>query len=120
MVAADPVEEAPAVAAGIIDCRRRTRNCRQTIGDLRAGAAIASSARNKSAMRRRPQFRMPPSRSSWFPLASNRRIAPDCALQKSPRAVNIRRQMWQSRSLNIQAKCGTFAATDRFIAVLVQ
>jgi hypothetical protein len=35
------------------------------------------------------------------------------------RLARIRRQMWHSRSLIIQAKCGTFVATDRVSAVLV-
>jgi hypothetical protein len=36
-------------------------------------------------------------------------------LQKSLKLVKIHGQMWQARSLIIQAKCGTLAATDRFI-----
>jgi hypothetical protein len=52
-----------------------------------------------------------------FPLALNRRTH-GIVHRKSSRAANIRRQMWQSRSLIIQAKCGIFAATDRPIAVL--
>jgi hypothetical protein len=40
--------------------------------------------------------------------------------RKKHGAANVRRRMWQLRSLIIQAKCGSFAATDRFIAVLAQ
>jgi hypothetical protein len=58
---------------------------------------------------------MPPSRSSSFPVALNRRMAQDGALQKGNDLANIRREMWRSRSLIIQAKCGTFAVTDRFV-----
>jgi hypothetical protein len=49
--------------------RRRPLRSRQMILDWRGGSAIASSAGNKSAMFRRPQFRMPPLRSSSFSLA---------------------------------------------------
>jgi hypothetical protein len=52
---------------------------------------------------------MPPSHSSSFPVALNRRTAQDGALQKGNDLANIRREMWRSRSLIIQAKCGTFA-----------
>ena len=109
-------------------CRRRTNwrcfsrhrsiaavRSGQTIRDLRGGSAIASSARSKSASYQRPRFRMPPSHSSPFPVALNRRTAQDGALQKGNDLANIRREMWRSRSLIIQAKCGTFAVTDRFV-----
>jgi hypothetical protein len=42
-------------------------------------------------------------------------VGTDCALQKGNAWANIRGQMWRSRSLIIQAKCGTFAATGSFI-----
>jgi hypothetical protein len=102
------------------NCRRRTRNCRQTIGDLRGGAAITSSAHKQISV-------APPTAISNAAIAlvmdSSRAEPRDSAAlcaAKSPRPVNIRRQMWQPRSLIIQAKCGTSAATDRFIPVLVQ
>jgi hypothetical protein len=41
-------------------------------------------------------------------------MAQDDALQKGNDLANIRREMWRSRSLIIQVKCGTFALTDRF------
>ena len=37
------------------------------------------------------------------------------APQKAPASAMICRQIWRSRSLIIQAKCGTFAVTDRYI-----
>ena len=93
-------------------CRRPVRRCGQTIRDC---PAVLQSARGKSASYRRPRFRMPPSHSSPFPVALNRRTAQDGALQKGNDLANIRREMWRSRSLIIQAKCGTFAVTDRFV-----
>jgi len=78
--------------------------------------AIASSGGSKSAKYRRPPLPMPSLRSSSFSLVRNGRWASDCALQKGSAWVNIRRQMWRSRSLIIQAKCGTFAATGSFMS----
>jgi hypothetical protein len=48
------------------------------------------------------------------------RPAASCAVAKTPTFVKIGRQIWQPRSLIIQVKCGTFAATDRFIRCLAQ
>ena len=100
------------------NCRRPTKGRSATTSDLRGGSADASSAGSKPAMCRRPQFRMRPSRSSSSPLAQNRRVALNCAPQKCPRSATIRRQMWRSRSLIVQGRCGTLAATEHFISIL--
>jgi hypothetical protein len=41
--------------------------------------------------------------------------ATNCALQMGPPSGHIRRQIWRTRSLIIQAKCETFARTKRYI-----
>jgi hypothetical protein len=99
--------------------RRPLRNCRSTIAEVGGGSVIASSLRSRSATCRRPRSRVPSSRSSSFPLAPNACRSP-LAHRKSYAAAHICRQMWRSRSLIIQVKCGTFTLTDRFVAVLAR
>ena len=77
IIAAEPVEDA---AGGKIAAVGPEAAARRTA----ISPAALESARNKSATYPRPQFRMPPSRSSSFLLASNRQIAPICAPQKEP------------------------------------
>ena len=96
------------------NCRRPPRRCRQTIVDFRGGSAIASSARSKSATCHRPQFRRPSLRSSSFALPLNAGWRLIVHRKKALSGQRCRR-MWQPRSLIIQAKCETFAATDRLI-----
>ncbi len=88
------------------NCRRPTTGRRTATSDLRGGSADASSAGSKPAMCRR---------TAIPPLAQNRGVALNCAPRKCPRSATIRRQMWRSRSLIIQAACGTLGATERFI-----
>ena len=117
MAAAAPAQ-GPAVVAGIAgDVRSEV-----SLDDRARWAAvlsIASSVRSRSATCRRPRSRMPSSRSSSFPLAPNRCRSP-LAHRKSARRRPHWSEMWRSRSLIIQVKCGTFTLTDRFLAVLAR
>jgi hypothetical protein len=93
------------------NCRYRW-SCRRTIGDYAYCFASASSARSRPGTCSRPQFRMPPSRLSWFRRALKCRRGAQLCNARTRQPVPFRRQMWHPRSLIIQVKYGTFAATD--------
>jgi hypothetical protein len=90
-------------------CRRPVRSYGQTTRDLRGGSAI--STRQISEL---PPTAIPNAAIALV-IVSCRAEPQDGALQKGNDLANIRREMWRSRSLIIQAKCGTFAVTDRFV-----
>jgi hypothetical protein len=54
-----------------------------------------------------------------IPLAPNQMKVPVMRRERCA-AAGICRQMWRPRSLIIQVKRGTFALSDRFVAVLAQ
>jgi hypothetical protein len=85
--------------------------------DFGGRSANASSAGSKPAMSRRPQFQMLLFRPSSLrsPRTATRRLS---VHRKMPAAAAIGRKMWRFRSLIIQGRCGTLAATERFIAII--